>query len=60
MRLMKKVGIIGCGAIGTELADFCVTELKEKVELAALYDIDRGKLSAACGRVSPGNRRRLN
>lgn len=42
---MKKlrVGIIGCGVIGGEIAEACVTLLKEKIELAALFDIDRKK-----------------
>jgi aspartate dehydrogenase len=38
-----KVGIIGCGTIGSEIAASCVTLLKEKVELSALYDIDTKK-----------------
>lgn len=38
-----KVGIIGCGAIGSEIARACKGLLKDKFELKALYDIDREK-----------------
>ncbi|UCD54804.1 MAG: aspartate dehydrogenase [Candidatus Omnitrophota bacterium] len=38
-----KVGIIGCGTIGNEIAASCMGLLKDKVELKALYDIDRKK-----------------
>lgn len=38
-----KVGIIGCGTIGNEIALSCVGLLKDKVELKALYDIDKKK-----------------
>ena len=38
-----KVGIIGCGVIGSEIAFACVTTLAKKIELVALYDIDKQK-----------------
>ncbi|MBL7156951.1 MAG: aspartate dehydrogenase [Candidatus Omnitrophica bacterium] len=38
-----KVGIIGCGAIGSEIASACATLLKNNIELVALYDIDKEK-----------------
>ncbi|MFC1576632.1 aspartate dehydrogenase [Candidatus Omnitrophota bacterium] len=38
-----KVGIIGCGAIGTEVATCSATVLKDKVALVALYDTDKEK-----------------
>lgn len=41
-----KVGIIGCGAIGTEIAKACQTRLKGRVELAAICDIDDKKSRA--------------
>jgi len=42
---MKKltVGIIGCGTIGSEIAGACVSVLKKKISLEALYDIDKKK-----------------
>ena len=39
-----KVGIIGCGTIGTEIARACVFDLKKKVNLVSVYDINRKKL----------------
>lgn len=38
-----KVGIIGCGVIGSEIANACVTLLRDETELTALCDIDRKK-----------------
>lgn len=38
-----KIGIVGCGAIGSSLAKAIVRDLSEEAELAALYDIDMDK-----------------
>lgn len=38
-----KVGIIGCGTIGGEVAKACTNLLKKKVELVSLYDLDSKK-----------------
>lgn len=38
-----KIGIIGCGTIGSELASACETIFKESLELVALYDVDKSK-----------------
>jgi aspartate dehydrogenase len=35
-----KIGIIGCGAIGSSLAKVITRDLSKRAELAALYDID--------------------
>jgi len=35
-----KIGIVGCGAIGSSLAKAIVSEFPEKAELVSLYDID--------------------
>lgn len=46
------VGIIGCGAIGAELARACLTRMRETVELVAVCDIDETKaagLAASLG-----------
>src|SRR4030043_463080 len=42
---MKKirVGIVGCGAIGSEIASACAGRLQAGIELEALYDIDTEK-----------------
>ncbi|MDD5439411.1 MAG: aspartate dehydrogenase [Candidatus Omnitrophica bacterium] len=48
-----KVGIVGCGTIGTVLAKACRGRLKNKVELVGLYDTDSEKaqkLAAAIGK----------
>jgi len=38
-----KVGIIGCGTIGSEIARACQGRLKDKVGLFAICDIDKAK-----------------
>ena len=40
-----KIGIIGCGAMGTQIARACQEriKLKDKIELAAICDIDETK-----------------
>jgi len=40
-----KIGIVGCGAIGSSLAKTIVNNFKEEAELIALYDIDARKSS---------------
>ena len=42
-----KVGIIGCGTIGQEIARSCVgVDLSDKVELLAVCDVDQSKIDA--------------
>ena len=40
------VGIVGCGAIGSRIAQSCRRELKDCCRLTALYDTDRQKALA--------------
>ncbi|MBN1913399.1 MAG: aspartate dehydrogenase [Candidatus Omnitrophica bacterium] len=39
-RSKLKIGIVGCGAIGTSLAKAISTDFSDKAELASLYDAD--------------------
>jgi aspartate dehydrogenase len=41
-----KVGIIGCGTIGGEIAKACQDRLRERVDLAGICDIDADKAAA--------------
>ena len=41
-----KVGIIGCGAIGSNIARFIDTELEESMRLVGVYDIDTGRVNS--------------
>jgi len=41
-----KVGIVGCGNIGSNLARFICTELKDSMSLTGIYDIDEKKAKA--------------
>lgn len=38
-----KVGVVGCGTIGSEIAKACQDRLKDKIELVAISDIDEKK-----------------
>jgi len=51
---MKKlrIGIVGCGAIGSSLAKAVAKEFRAQAELVALYDIDIAKARALSRRVS--------
>jgi len=40
---LLKIGIVGCGAIGSSLAKTIVEDFSRKAKLTALYDIDRNK-----------------
>jgi len=46
-----KVGIVGCGAIGNEIAAACTNFLKGRVALCALYDIKKEKSSSLARRL---------
>lgn len=41
--MKRKVGIVGCGAIGTELAKFIDQNLQDKLELTGLCDLNKVK-----------------
>jgi aspartate dehydrogenase len=43
MAKLLKIGIVGCGAIGSSLAKAVSGELSKSARLAALYDLDRKK-----------------
>ena len=47
-----KVGIIGYGAIGSEIAKACLAQLKDKVDLVAVFDIDQKKAALAGGKAA--------
>jgi len=48
---MKKIGIIGCGTIGTGIAEFIETTLKDEARIVALCDIDPKKADALSGKL---------
>ena len=43
MDKLLKIGIVGCGAIGTSLALIIVKDFSNRAKLIALYDIDKAK-----------------
>lgn len=50
---MKKIGIIGCGAIGTGIAEFIQKSLRAKAKIVALCDIDTEKAESLSGKIKP-------
>lgn len=54
MNKKLKIGIVGCGAIGSSLAKIITRDFGQKASLAALEDIDRAKSRDLSKRVSTG------
>lgn len=50
--MKKKIGIIGCGAIGSQLAKSICREFKAKAKLVALCDLEKEKATQLCRRFS--------
>jgi aspartate dehydrogenase len=50
---MKRIGIVGCGAIGRGIAEFIQTNLKHKARIVALCDIDSEKANTLSKKITP-------
>ncbi|MDP6686223.1 MAG: Gfo/Idh/MocA family oxidoreductase, partial [Candidatus Omnitrophota bacterium] len=50
---MKKIGIIGCGAIGTGIAEYIEAHMKDRASVAALCDIDKEKSDTLSRKITP-------
>jgi len=55
MSKLLKIGIVGCGAIGSYLAQTIINKFKKEAELSAIFDIQNEKLSALVQRL--GNKK---
>ena len=44
MKNRIKIGIIGCGTIGTEIAKASIGSLKNRINLVSIFDIDKDKV----------------
>ena len=53
MSTHKKIGIIGCGAIGTGIAEFIQQKLKKKARIVALCDLDFKKAQSLSKKITP-------
>jgi aspartate dehydrogenase len=51
--MIKKIGIIGCGAMGSEIAEYIFKNLGDKSEVAAICDIDPKKAKGLSERIRP-------
>lgn len=56
MAKLLKIGIVGCGAIGSSLAKIIVKDLSKRAKLTALYDIDQAKSAKLSSLVSGSSR----
>jgi len=52
-RMVKKIGIIGCGAMGSEIVDYISRNLGDRLKIIAVADIDSGKAEALSSRIKP-------
>jgi aspartate dehydrogenase len=50
---LKKIGIIGCGAIGTEIAEYVEKHLKDKASIVAICDINSQKAKELSMKIKP-------
>ncbi len=51
MKDKLKIGIVGCGAIGTSMARAIVSDFAQQTKLAAVYDVDSSKARELAARV---------
>lgn len=49
---MLKIGIVGCGTIGSQLAEATAQQFKDKARLVALCNIDRAKVASLANSLS--------
>lgn len=52
---LKRIGIVGCGVIGSKIAAAADADLKDKVKLSALYDLNRAKARELAGKLRKKN-----
>jgi len=50
---IKKIGIIGCGAMGSQIAGYVAKNLKGRAEVVAVSDIDAGKAERLAETIIP-------
>ncbi|MBL7068707.1 MAG: aspartate dehydrogenase [Candidatus Omnitrophica bacterium] len=43
---LLKIGIVGCGAIGKTIIEYCKTDLSDRVKLAGIYDLNKARATA--------------
>ena len=55
VRRKFKIGILGCGAIGSRIAKSIRGELKNDCRLTGLYDCDRSKMTALAKSLNKRN-----
>jgi len=56
MAKVLKIGIVGCGAIGSSLAGIIAKDFSKRAKLTALYDIDKAKSAKLSSLVSGSSR----
>jgi len=51
--MIKKIGIIGCGAMGSWIAEYITKNLRDKSKVAAICDIDSNKAKKLSEKIKP-------
>jgi len=51
--MKKKIGIIGCGAMGSKIAEYISENLNDKAEITAISDLDFQKAERLSSRIKP-------
>ncbi len=51
--MVKKIGIIGCGVMGSEIADYISKNLCDKLKIIAVADIDSTKAEELSDKIKP-------
>ncbi|TAN60284.1 hypothetical protein EPN16_05555, partial [bacterium] len=52
---IKRIGIVGCGAIGAKIAQAIAAEFSNVARICSLYDIDSTKAHALSGKLKKRN-----
>ena len=52
---MKRIGVVGCGAIGSEIAQAIERDFSKLAKLSGLYDIDLGKAHRLASKLKKKN-----
>lgn len=52
---LKKIGIVGCGTIGSKIAEAITQDFKQSAKLSALFDIDLNKADKLAGVLNKKN-----
>lgn len=50
---LKRIGIIGCGAMGSEISEYISKNFRDRSKIVAICDIDPKRAKELCARIKP-------